>query len=89
MFQIMSSCKPRYQLCTSLWNIFLVIEINEKKQKTKFNVWGRRLGDADGDRRPPNTARTKHVLQTLNPVPFGDGLEDATGDALSRVGSGA
>jgi hypothetical protein len=45
-----------------------------------FNkVWGRCLGDAVGERRPPNTARTKHVPQTFNPTLFGDVLGDATG----------
>jgi hypothetical protein len=29
------------------------------------------LGDAARERRPPNAARTKHVLQTLDPAPFG------------------
>jgi hypothetical protein len=44
------------------------------------------LGDAVGERRPPNAARTKHVPQTLDPARFRDSLGDATGDALKDSG---
>jgi hypothetical protein len=45
-------------------------------------VWGRRLRDAVGERRPPNASRTKHAPKTLDPTPFEDALGDATGDGL-------
>jgi hypothetical protein len=47
------------------------------------------LGDATGERRPPNVARTKHVPQTLDSAWFGNGLGDATGDALIRWHGGS
>jgi hypothetical protein len=51
----------------------LFIEIKlQKTKKEYFNVWGRRLGDATGERYPPNAARTEHVPQMLNPTPFGE-----------------
>jgi hypothetical protein len=40
------------------------------------------LGDAAGERRPPNATRRKHILQTLDPAPFEDALGDAAVDAL-------
>jgi hypothetical protein len=39
-------------------------------KRSTLNVWGRRLGDAAGERRPPKAARTKHVPQTLNSARF-------------------
>jgi hypothetical protein len=32
------------------------------------------LGDATGERHPPNVARTKHAPQTLDPAQFGGRL---------------
>jgi hypothetical protein len=40
------------------------------------------LGDAAGERRPPNTVRTKHVPQTLIRRGLGDALGDAAEDVL-------
>jgi hypothetical protein len=47
-------------------------------------VYGQRLGDAAGERRPPNAARTKHVPPNAQSGAFWETLlGNATGDALS------
>jgi hypothetical protein len=56
------------------------IEIKMPK-KSILNVWGRRLVDATGERRPPKTARTKHILKRS----IRRGLRDALGTRLEML----
>jgi hypothetical protein len=56
-----------------LLSIEIKMQNNNNKESILIlkKVWGRRLGDAAGERRSPNAARTKNVPQTLDPTPFG------------------
>ena len=54
---------PNYVLVCGNWN--------KNAKKSILNVWGRRVGDAAGERRPPKAAQIKHVPQTFNPARFG------------------
>jgi hypothetical protein len=78
-------CVNHVQNYVSVCEIFL-LSIEIKMQKTKneyFNVkkvWGRCLGDAAGERRLPNAARTKHIPKCS----IRSRLGDAAGDALTK-----
>jgi hypothetical protein len=74
-----------FQLCISLLNIS---SLYWNKNTENINVWWLRLRDAAGERRPPNTTRTKYVPQTLNPMRLEDGLGDATRNALTIIPTG-
>jgi hypothetical protein len=49
----------------------------------KFKISEILFGDATGERRSPNAARTKHILQTFDPACFGGRFGDVAGNALT------
>jgi hypothetical protein len=79
--------------CTYKFLLSIKIKMQMKQIMRYFNVWGTRLGDAAGERCPPNGSRRKNVppmldpasFEGVDPASFDDVLGDVAGDALSPL----